>query len=251
MRLALRTSVSSATRNITANSWPPRPQRSSSPRGVTERPGRHGAHRRGKSRRSPSPWSSAISPPPRGNSMPGIHPARVRGSRCQAGSRPKSASKQARSSWQVSPSAMARTSARIVSFSTDASIGRDCRIMANVTVRERCILGDRVILQPGAVIGSDGYGYEFSDGRHVKIDQVGIVEIARRCGNRRQHHHRPRALRQDAYWRRHQNRQPRPDRPQRRHRQALPHRRRRPAFPAAAISGTMSPPPAKSGLLAM
>jgi UDP-3-O-[3-hydroxymyristoyl] glucosamine N-acyltransferase len=28
-----------------------------------------------------------------------------------------------------------------------------------------------------AVIGSDGYGYEFSNGRHVKIDQVGIVEI--------------------------------------------------------------------------
>lgn len=60
----------------------------------------------------------------------------------------------------------------------NAIIGQDCRILANVTVRERCILGDRVILQPGAVIGSDGYGYEFSQGRHVKIDQVGIVEIA-------------------------------------------------------------------------
>ena len=58
-----------------------------------------------------------------------------------------------------------------------AVIGQDCRIMANATIRERCILGDRVVLQPGAVIGSDGYGYEFSDGRHVKIDQVGIVEI--------------------------------------------------------------------------
>ena len=34
-----------------------------------------------------------------------------------------------------------------------------------------------MILQPGAVIGSDGYGYEVVDGRHVKIDQVGIVEI--------------------------------------------------------------------------
>jgi UDP-3-O-[3-hydroxymyristoyl] glucosamine N-acyltransferase len=56
-------------------------------------------------------------------------------------------------------------------------IGRDCLIHANVTVRERCTLGDRVILQPGAVIGSDGYGYEVVDGRHVKIDQVGIVEI--------------------------------------------------------------------------
>ena len=60
----------------------------------------------------------------------------------------------------------------------EAVIGKDCRILSNVTVRERCILGDRVILQPGAVIGSDGYGYEFSEGRHVKIDQVGIVEIA-------------------------------------------------------------------------
>lgn len=56
-------------------------------------------------------------------------------------------------------------------------IGRDCLLHASVTVRERCTLGDRVILQPGAVIGSDGYGYELVEGRHVKIDQVGHVEI--------------------------------------------------------------------------
>lgn len=56
-------------------------------------------------------------------------------------------------------------------------IGNDCHLMANVSVRERCVLGNRVILQPGCVIGSDGYGYELVDGRHVKIDQVGIVEI--------------------------------------------------------------------------
>ena len=59
----------------------------------------------------------------------------------------------------------------------DVRIGRDCRIFANVSIRERCLIGDRVILQPGAVIGADGYGYEFSEGRHVKIEQVGIVEI--------------------------------------------------------------------------
>jgi UDP-3-O-[3-hydroxymyristoyl] glucosamine N-acyltransferase len=46
-----------------------------------------------------------------------------------------------------------------------------------VTVRERCILGDRVIVQPGAVIGSCGFGYEFQEGRHQKIPQTGIVEI--------------------------------------------------------------------------
>lgn len=59
----------------------------------------------------------------------------------------------------------------------NAVVGCDCRIMANVTIRERCVLGDRVVIQPGAVIGSDGYGYEFSEGRHVKIEQVGIVEL--------------------------------------------------------------------------
>lgn len=56
-------------------------------------------------------------------------------------------------------------------------LGSNCRLMANVTIRERCIIGDRVIFQPGAVIGADGYGYEFTEGRHLKIDQVGIVEI--------------------------------------------------------------------------
>ena len=58
-----------------------------------------------------------------------------------------------------------------------ALIGRDCHIMSNATVRDRCVLGDRVVLQPGAVIGADGFGYELVDGKHVKIEQVGIVEI--------------------------------------------------------------------------
>ena len=59
----------------------------------------------------------------------------------------------------------------------DVTIGKDCHVMANVSVRERCVIGDRVQLQPGVIIGSDGFGYEFSQGRHVKVDQVGIVEI--------------------------------------------------------------------------
>lgn len=63
------------------------------------------------------------------------------------------------------------------SIQEEVRIGKDCHIGANVSIRERCLLGDRVTIQPGAVIGSDGYGYEFSGGQHVKIDQVGIVEI--------------------------------------------------------------------------
>lgn len=59
----------------------------------------------------------------------------------------------------------------------DSIIGEYCIIGANVTITQRCVLHDRVTIHPGTVIGSDGYGYEFSEGRHVKIDQVGIVEI--------------------------------------------------------------------------
>jgi len=64
-----------------------------------------------------------------------------------------------------------------VVIGVDAVVGENCQIMSNVTIRERCVLGDRVIIQPNTVVGSDGYGYEFSEGRHVKIEQVGIVEI--------------------------------------------------------------------------
>lgn len=56
-------------------------------------------------------------------------------------------------------------------------IGRDCLFYANSSVRERCLIGDRVILQPGAVVGSDGYGYQLVDGKHAKVDQLGIVEV--------------------------------------------------------------------------
>jgi UDP-3-O-[3-hydroxymyristoyl] glucosamine N-acyltransferase len=58
-----------------------------------------------------------------------------------------------------------------------ARLGENCVLHAGSTVRERCLLGRRVVVHSGTVIGSDGFGYEFTDGRHVKIEQVGIVEI--------------------------------------------------------------------------
>jgi UDP-3-O-[3-hydroxymyristoyl] glucosamine N-acyltransferase len=62
-------------------------------------------------------------------------------------------------------------------------IGEDCLLYQNVVVRERCVLGDRVSLQPGCVIGSDGFGYALDmegDGhgpRHYKIPQAGNVVV--------------------------------------------------------------------------
>lgn len=56
-------------------------------------------------------------------------------------------------------------------------VGKDCRLYPLVSLREGSQLGDRVIVHGGAVIGADGYGYEFVDGKHQKIRQAGIVEI--------------------------------------------------------------------------
>lgn len=62
------------------------------------------------------------------------------------------------------------------SIGFDVEIGASCTIHPNCVVRERCRLGDRVILQPGAIIGSCGFGYtQDKDGRHQKLEQLGIV----------------------------------------------------------------------------
>jgi UDP-3-O-[3-hydroxymyristoyl] glucosamine N-acyltransferase len=57
------------------------------------------------------------------------------------------------------------------------AVGDDCLIYPNVTLRERSSVGDRVIIHSGTVIGSDGFGYATSEGKHYKIFQVGHVVI--------------------------------------------------------------------------
>jgi UDP-3-O-[3-hydroxymyristoyl] glucosamine N-acyltransferase len=56
-------------------------------------------------------------------------------------------------------------------------LGRDCFLHPRVTVRENCVIGDRCIFQPGVVIGCDGFGFTFHEGRHLKIPQAGGVTI--------------------------------------------------------------------------
>ncbi|HSI64506.1 MAG TPA: UDP-3-O-(3-hydroxymyristoyl)glucosamine N-acyltransferase [Candidatus Saccharimonadia bacterium] len=56
-------------------------------------------------------------------------------------------------------------------------LGLKCVIHTNAVIKERCKLGNRVVIHSGAIIGTDGFGYELSDGKHVKIDQVGIVQL--------------------------------------------------------------------------
>jgi UDP-3-O-[3-hydroxymyristoyl] glucosamine N-acyltransferase len=60
----------------------------------------------------------------------------------------------------------------------DAEIGDDCVIHARVSIRERVRIGNRVVIQDGAVIGSDGFGFARTpEGTHHKIPQIGGVVI--------------------------------------------------------------------------
>ena len=58
-----------------------------------------------------------------------------------------------------------------------AVIGRECWLGGHTVVGQNCVLGARVRLQPGAIIGADGYGYDTVAGRHEKIPQIGIVTL--------------------------------------------------------------------------
>jgi UDP-3-O-[3-hydroxymyristoyl] glucosamine N-acyltransferase len=46
-----------------------------------------------------------------------------------------------------------------------------------VTILERCVIGDRVVIHSGSVIGSDGFGYAPDGKSHHKIPHTGIVQI--------------------------------------------------------------------------
>jgi UDP-3-O-[3-hydroxymyristoyl] glucosamine N-acyltransferase len=54
-----------------------------------------------------------------------------------------------------------------------ASVGAGSRLGPNVVIRTHCVVGARCILHPGVVIGGDGFGMAESEGRWVKVPQIG------------------------------------------------------------------------------
>src|SRR5262249_6928076 len=106
---------------------------------------------------------------------PGIHPSAVIDPSVQLGERVS-----------IQPLAVIDAGARIGDetiigagsyIGQETVIGSGCRIYPNVTIRERSRIGSRVIIHSGAVIGADGFGFEIANGRHHKIQQLGIVQI--------------------------------------------------------------------------
>src|SRR5262249_52828282 len=62
-------------------------------------------------------------------------------------------------------------------------IGRGCKIGDDVVLYPGCViydgtvLGDRAIIHANAVLGADGFGYRFQAGKHVKVPELGHVEV--------------------------------------------------------------------------
>jgi len=106
---------------------------------------------------------------------PGIHPSAIVDASVQLGKRVS-----------IQPYAVIEAGARIGDDTVigagsyighETVIGAACLIYPQVIIRERSRIGSRVIIHGGAVIGADGFGFEFVENRHKKIPQLGIVQI--------------------------------------------------------------------------
>ena len=106
---------------------------------------------------------------------PGVHPSAIVGSSVRLGERVS-----------IQPHAVVEDGSEIGDdtiigagsyIGHETTIGATCLIYPLVTIRERSWIGSRVIIHSGAVIGADGFGFEMVDGRHQKIQQLGIVQI--------------------------------------------------------------------------
>jgi UDP-3-O-[3-hydroxymyristoyl] glucosamine N-acyltransferase len=59
----------------------------------------------------------------------------------------------------------------------NASVGRDAVLLAGAVVADGCVVGDRVWLNPGAVVGGEGFGFVPTAQGHHKIPQTGRAVI--------------------------------------------------------------------------
>lgn len=59
----------------------------------------------------------------------------------------------------------------------DVTIGEHVTVHSHVTIYDTCQIGSRVTIHASTVIGSDGFGYTFVDGQHLKVPHLGHVII--------------------------------------------------------------------------
>lgn len=56
-------------------------------------------------------------------------------------------------------------------------IGQNSTIQAHVVIYDNSMIGKHVSIHAGSVIGSDGFGYVYQNGQHIKVPHVGKVVI--------------------------------------------------------------------------
>ena len=61
------------------------------------------------------------------------------------------------------------------------SVGAQSRLVARVTLVRDVVLGRRVLIHPGAVLGADGFGLAFERDHWIKVPQLGGVRIGDDC----------------------------------------------------------------------
>src|SRR5580658_164349 len=63
------------------------------------------------------------------------------------------------------------------SLAEDVALAADVQLVAHVTLGHGVLIGARTVVQPGVVIGGDGFGFAAADGGWVKVPQLGTVRI--------------------------------------------------------------------------
>lgn len=64
-----------------------------------------------------------------------------------------------------------------VSLGDNILIGESSRLHPNVVVYDFSTIGNRTVIHAGSVVGCDGFGYRFHEGRHHKVPHIGKVII--------------------------------------------------------------------------
>lgn len=112
---------------------------------------------------------------PKAPPAPGIHPSAVVGEGCQLGAGVCVGANAVIGDDCVLGSDVVIGAACVLG--NRVTVGDDSRLVASVTLCDDTVVGRRALLQPGAVLGGDGFGFANDGGHWLRIPQIGRVVL--------------------------------------------------------------------------